>query len=317
MRDGDFEDREQRASKPFRYIPFANRCERKTPAGHDTYAAGLLSGEITGAIVALTPLHVASGGIELMEKVDWRLAQKTPLIKAFVRSGGKRVIPGSSLKGSMRAIVEAITPSCVAKTGRGTRTPGGLGECREQGKLCPACRIFGALGYLGQVQFSDAEQVGNAVEITQVPGLFAPRTRGEVRGRKFYKHGTPTTGNTPTEAVPVDTRFEFSVRFENLLPEELGVLLIALGQGAPALHPKLGGGKPACYGSAEFRDLQVSLAAGREAWISLEAPSQLGNVADYVSAALAARDLVLQEQLNFLAKSLEYPGKGPCPTGVY
>ncbi|MSP13167.1 MAG: hypothetical protein EXR62_09445 [Chloroflexi bacterium] len=306
------------APKPFHYIPFAASCQRGQPAGHDVYRAGLLSGKIGGEIEVLTPLHIGAGGIELTEKLAPSLAKNTPLIKAFVKSGGRRVIPGSSLKGAVRSIVEAITPSCVAKTARSTQVPRGLGECQKPEQLCPACRIFGALGYLGQVQFSDGVQEDRAGQIVDLPSLYMPRGRGEARGRKFYHHGKPATGNTPVEAVPEHTRFAFSLRFENLRPEELGVLLIALGQGpAPALHPKLGGGKPACYGTVEFQQVQATLAGGAESWLDFDAASKVGVIADYVQSALDKPTFLLRPQLEALAEALKYPSGKDCPGGMY
>ncbi|MGH8473062.1 MAG: RAMP superfamily CRISPR-associated protein, partial [Gammaproteobacteria bacterium] len=97
-------------------------------------------------------------------------------------------IQGSSLKGVIRSLIEAIEPCCVAvpapfrKTYRGTgitrgkeltvRLPAGFEHCDEgiePGKgrcwpkaLCPACRLFGSLdpggrwAYAGKVSIGDA-----------------------------------------------------------------------------------------------------------------------------------------------------------------
>lgn len=319
--------------KPFEYIPFAKRPERSAPAGHHRFATELVTGHMTGEIHVLTPLHVASGGIELTQHVarDW--ARNAPLIKSFVRSRGVRIIPGSSLKGAVRSVVEAITPSTVGKVGYRTRVPSPLQEPRQlnrdrsssrplkppaENELSPADRLFGVMDYLGQVSFTDAAQIGDEVELVRMPSLFAPRGRGPARGRKFYKHGRPATGSTPVEAVPAGGRFGLRCDFENLSPAEVGVLLIALGLGEPRLHLKLGGGKPACYGSVRIELGGLHLRDDiRQEYLSWEGSQQSAEPAPYVEAALADAQLLLRPQLEALAQTLRYPNDRDCPEGNY
>jgi len=316
--------------KPFDYIPFAQSDEVKAakapPAGHHRYDPTLCTGYLTGEISVLTPVHVASGTLELTKRVAPNLAPATPLIKGFVRSGGVRVIPGSTLKGAVRSVVEAITPSTVGKVGRQTNIPPFLREptgvnkdkAPAQNPLSPADRLFGVMDYLGQVCFSDARQLGDAAVLIRMPSLFAPRTQGPARGRKFYKHGRPATGNTPVEAVPVNGRFAFRCDFENLSEAELGVLLLALGQGEPALHLKLGGGKPACYGSVRITVEHLQLRRNMvEDYLNWEGNEQEATAATYINVALADEKLLLAEQLRRLQQTLRYPNDRDCPTGNY
>jgi hypothetical protein len=174
------------------------------------------------------------------------------------------------------------------------------------------------MDYLGQVAFADARQVGQEVVLVQVPSLFAPRGQGPARGRKFYKHGRPASGNTPTEAVPANGKFALRCDFENLTAAELGVLLIALGQGDPALHLKLGGGKPACYGSVRIAGLTLHLRRAIQddylAWEGTEAQAEPG---EFVAAALADEQLLLRAQLAQLGETLKYPNDRDCPPGNY
>ena len=138
-----------------------------------------------------------------------------------------------------------------------------------------------------------------------------------MRGRKFYKHGRPAAGNTPTEAVPAGGRFSFRCDFENLSAAELGVLLIALGQGDPPLHLKLGGGKPACYGSVAFREVGLWLRPVQESYLTWEDADREAEPGAYVQAAQADGRLLLQEQLRALAETLRYPNDRECPEGNY
>lgn len=321
---------EPRAPKPFDYIPFADQkaveAAKAAPAGHHVYDSQLLTGFLTGEIVVLTPLHVASGGIELTKRVAPAFARTTPLIKAFVRSGGVRVIPGSTLKGAVRSVVEAITPSTVGKVARQTQVPQYVQEPRgvkkdkspQENPLSPADRMFGVMDYYGQVRLSDARQIGAAVTLIQVPSLFAPRGRGMAPGRKFYQHGRPTTGNTPTESVPVDGRFAFRCDFDNLSASELGVLLIALGQGEPALHLKLGGGKPACYGSVRFEKLALMLRRRIvEDYLDWEGTEENAEPKEFVQRALGDSRIVLTDQLRRLTTLLSYRDDRNCTDGAY
>jgi CRISPR/Cas system CSM-associated protein Csm3 (group 7 of RAMP superfamily) len=303
--------------------------ERRRPVGHtEAVKVGLVSGVLHGRLKALTPVHVGSGGFELTKHVDRRLARETPVIKAHVRAGDRRVIPGSSLKGVIRSIVEAISPSCLRITGRASRRKlprRELQGCRFKDNLCVACRMFGSLGYLGQVRFSDAVQVSGGVKVVYAPPLYAPRprvrryydNRGNVAGRKFYYHGRLAKGDTPLEACPAGSEFTFSVQFDNLEERELGLLLIALGQGEPKLYPKLGGGKPACLGSVEVVIEALEVRGGKEAYLSYETEGTPADPARYVRMALADKKLVLPRQLAALAEVLRYPSDRECPSRSY
>src|SRR5579884_3442398 len=98
--------------KPYAFVPFAPAgAVTVAPIGHDRYQEELLTGSIQGTLVALSPLHVASGSIELT-------GGQPSLVKAHFRCGDRPAIPGSSLKGAIRSIVEAISdpPSCARVT---------------------------------------------------------------------------------------------------------------------------------------------------------------------------------------------------------
>ena len=105
---------QQPAPKPFDFVPLPKkRPNRKSPKGHDRYHEKCVTGQIQGTIAALSPIHIGSGVIDLGQDVE--------LIKTAVRTGGNIVIPGSSLKGAIRSVVEAISESCVCKVSRETR----------------------------------------------------------------------------------------------------------------------------------------------------------------------------------------------------
>ena len=305
------------AAKPYAFVPIsAGDASRERPAGHDRYGGNLVTGTMEGVILARSPVHVASGQIELTGK-------QPPLVKAHFRCNGRPTIPGSSLKGAVRSIVEAISapPSCLRVTrARTAEQPTNVQVCPDKEHLCVACRMFGAMGYLGQVRFRDAVLEAGEPVIIPTPSLFAPRTRerlyvigGRVAGRKFYRHGALARGNVPLEVCPADSRFHLRVDFENLSHAQLGLLLIALGQGEPTLHPKLGGAKPACCGSVEIRIVGVETVSAQAAALDYDAAPQPVDVA----AVAGVTQLVNRDVLQRLAQVLAYPGEGQCPDGTY
>lgn len=305
------------AAKPYAFVPIpAGDPRRERPAGHQQYNGNLLTGTLEGMITARSPVHVASGQIELTGK-------RPSLVKAHFRRNGRLTIPGSSLKGAIRSIVEAISnpPSCLRVTrARFAEQPVQVRACNRKESLCVACQMFGAMGYLGQVHFHDATLDGGESTIILTPSLFAPRTRerayianGQVRGRKFYHHGELARGNVPLEVCPVGARFQLQVDFENLSEAQLGLLLIALGQGTPPLTPKLGGAKPACCGSVEMHVTDVRLLSTPAAALDYDAVTQQMDVA----ALTRATALVNPEALGRLVQILTYPGITSCPEGSY
>jgi len=308
--------------KPYGFVRInpLTKQDRDHPAGHAKYKPGTVSGMLRGEILARTPLHVASGTLEVTD------IPEAPLVKAHVRSGGRPVVPGSSLKGAIRSIVEAISPSCVRITRvRRNQLPRNTSGCRDERNLCVACRMFGSLGYQGQVRFSDAVlQEGLATRWTEMPALYAPRSRanvyferGQVKGRKFYMHGQSAIGDTPVEVCPPGAVLEFTVQFENLRPAELGLLLVASGQGEPKLYPKLGGGKPACYGSIDVQVTELEVFQAMEtAYTDYDATALTQDWQPYLKA-VSESGLVLAPQLKDLADLLRLDAERACPAGNY
>jgi CRISPR/Cas system CSM-associated protein Csm3 (group 7 of RAMP superfamily) len=317
--------------KPFRYLEAPGGVpDREKPVTHEKLQPHLLSGQLKGHLRTRGPVHVSSGTVELSRLVDLptSMVSNYPLVRAFVRSEGHRIIPGSSLKGAVRSTFEAITLSCIAK-GRRDVVARDWQECRRKDWLCPACRLFGAMGYLGKIKFSDAVQQSNRGEVWTVPQMYQPKTR-DPDGRKFYMHGKQTTGEQPVEAVPEGELFNFSVRFDNLSEAELGGLLTALGLSPDPREKfslKLGGFKPACFGSVEFEVEQLLLEAPASNSLNYDASpveritetaSLSGRFTSFILAARQKnRPLVQTDALTELAQILRYTEDRECPPGAY
>jgi CRISPR/Cas system CSM-associated protein Csm3 (group 7 of RAMP superfamily) len=320
MRRFDRPEGDEPPPKPYAFVPIPQgNTSPKHPAGHDRYQDELLTGTITGTLVAFSPVHVASGNIELT-------GGKPSLVKAHFRRNDRPAIPGSSLKGSIRSIVEAISepPSCLRVTqARYDQLPPNARRCADKERLCVACRMFGAMGYMGQVRFADALLASGETETVHLPSLFAPRTRervylerGTVKGRKFYMHGQrgqTAHGNVPVEACPAGSRFPLVVSFENLEAKHLTLLLTALGQGQPRLFPKLGGGKPSCCGSVEIRDVGVTTLSARDVALDFEPEPRR----ESLETLLAPVNAINRDNVARLAEILRYPGERECNSGSY
>jgi hypothetical protein len=310
---------EQPVDKPYRFVEIASltAADRTHPPWHDRYTG--FSGRLEATLAVIRPLHVGSGALEMRDSRTY------PLVRGMTRSNDRIVVPASTLKGIVRSVVEAITPSCVRITrARRDTLPAGASECRREHNLCLACRMFGALGYEGNVRFGDAVlRDGQKPIIVGMPALYAPRSRervyyegGQVTGRKFYRHGqTVVDGPTPVEACPPDARLDFVVTFDNLGEAEVGVLLTGLGLGEPRLILKVGGGKPACYGSAVVAPRSFRVWAGaRDLYGDYDIEREQANPAEYLKAAEA---FINTDRLRDLARILEFDESRECPSGNY
>lgn len=315
-RDGS---REPPLPKPYKFVPLPQgRPQLRAPAGHHRYETNLLSGTLSVRIIARSPVHVASGLLE--PKND----RKYPLVKAHFRSGGRPVIPGTSLKGCIRSIVEAISPSAVHVTRRMRDLPRDYQPMRSVERIDVAQRLFGAQAYQGAVSFGDAALEAGETVIQPSVQLFRPRPESvstyfdgqHPHGRKFYRHGTPAEGDLPLEVCPVNSQFTLYVQFSNLSESELGLLLTALGLGEPRLWPKLGGAKPACLGSIEVSLQELSIYVPKVSYSDFDSVTTTRNTAELIAAA-QSEGLLLTRQLQLLADILRWPNEEACPDRAY
>lgn len=150
------------------------------------------------------------------------------------------VVPGTSIKGAVRAVFEALTPSCEVFD-RGACRVG-----RPPIQLCPACAVFGAAGLRGRVGFDEARATTYEVQVIEVPQRYshqhAPR-----QGRRLYTPGTehpePATREL-LECLSGGSRLSTRLTTSGAPGWALGLITIVLGLGPWGLpHLRLGGGK--------------------------------------------------------------------------
>jgi CRISPR/Cas system CSM-associated protein Csm3 (group 7 of RAMP superfamily) len=219
--------------------------QRPAPAREDGIR-GLLSLTLT----CRTPLHVGTGSPYLVEDVPRRLVGGM----ATVSAGSAKVpfIPGSSVKGAVRAVVEAITPSCerVSVPGRDGR------GCQGADGLCPACQVFGAPGWRATVGFGDLVRVGSGGDLQpiRIAQRYSSRNAPR-RGRRLYRPEPEDPLPAKEEelaVVPAGTRFRGAIYLDGIDETGLGLIFLALGvppKGLPYL--RLGAGKNRGLGIVE------------------------------------------------------------------
>jgi len=319
--------------KPYDFVPIAAPRKEKTVGHERILGDGYASGRLTYDLRALTPVFVASGSYALGKDVGH---QDTPVVRACYRVKGVPAIPGSSLKGVIRSIAEAVSPSCVTVTRLDRRLvphqPERRDECRPE-EACPACSIFGRMSRMSKVFFGDARLVSGRTRLYRLPALYAPRAHraratyqtkaGKFKGRKFYFHGRPreAPNQPPVEVIVPGSVVRGTINFENLSHAELGLLFFALGlDGSFSL--KLGGGKPACLGSLQIKPLHLELLSSdhflrAEPSVEMfEGDDLLAYIREQMQAAMRAR-MILRSQVEKLRRILRYPNKRECPVGMY
>jgi len=167
-----------------------------------------------GELEAITPLHIGSGKPEVeIGEVDM------PILRD---PRGIPYIPGSSLKGRVRAEAERIARSMGMPVCNPPDVKNMCGSLKSDVKeFCIACRIFGTAGKISvasKVKFRDAYPKTKVEQVLERTGIAIDREKGTVARGALYT----------IEAVPAGTVFGLEIVAENLTDEELKLLLAAL-----------------------------------------------------------------------------------------
>lgn len=197
----------------FARIDWERPPERHKPIWHHRLTGDqpLYAGSLEVDIYAETPLFLA----------DPRNIPSDPKKPAqFMRNAqGEYIIPGSSLKGMLRSVVETLGNGCLTLFDgdyeRGQvryrgNAPLAFQHCDSNTHLCIACRIFGMLKertggvFLGKVNIGDAcsvpdrvsiyKPIYTAVLVTPQPhhdAFYLDEKKKYIAGRKFYFHHSP------------------------------------------------------------------------------------------------------------------------------
>lgn len=225
-----------------------------------------LWGRLEIELECLTEVHVG-GTAPVVVVLDGKPTLVQGMTRLAAESGPVPVVPGSSVKGAVRAVVEAITPSCD----RLSRDRDAA--CQGSSALCPACAAFGAPGWRGTVAFSDLRAT-EPIELTvrRVAQRYS-HTKAPRRGRRLYglRPEEPLPNQVEAvECLPAGSRLRGAVLFEGVTEAGAGALALALGlppHGLPLL--RLGAGKNRGLAQARVRLLSSAVASG-------QAPALLG-----------------------------------------
>jgi CRISPR/Cas system CSM-associated protein Csm3 (group 7 of RAMP superfamily) len=275
---------QQRGLRPYDFVYFSDKPPTaNNPPGHQRYLPNYIHGTLFLTLKVKTMLHISTGVVLMGSDVN---KEDIPLIKTMVQGNNKELlIQGSTLKGCIRSIYEAITNSRVGvKPKKTDEYPQERLPTKNKNELCPASIVFGASGekwgWQGLVSIQDAYCEKTSFGVGFMPNLWRPRpdqnqayyNQGKTVGWKFYYNMKTAIDKGEDNGIPVQVAFrnyEFTTQlnFRNLKPEEFGALLIALGQDKKnPIVLKIGAGKPVGMGSivveiseAEFVKQQTEL----------------------------------------------------------
>jgi CRISPR/Cas system CSM-associated protein Csm3 (group 7 of RAMP superfamily) len=338
---------------------------KKKVVSHARFEPNRTSGEITCIMTAKTPIHVGAGFFELGKDAGY--AKFDGVVKAIIKEDGFPIIPGSSLKGAFRSISEAISYSCTLGQIKGYGFP----PCEandEKSKICVACSIYGAMGFMGRVSFTQATLVKQEDYLKNKPDqpieLIAfnpPNERKAQRGRKFYppidyfspdfwknaspdkyyisikrahrEHGHLVVEENypdlvsfkkgkavePYDFIPAGTQLKFNVKFENLRPEEIGLVLAGMGineENQPLFFPRLGGAKPLRFGVIQVQAKDFKLDSEQSDFTNFDSheSSVHKTVEKWVKGniqAMKTSDLFFEKGLERITNLLKYPAEKP------
>jgi RAMP superfamily len=328
--------------KPYQFVSFPRERPRlEHPAGHDKFDKNRLHGTLFLTLQVQTSLHVSTGIVVPGDDIQSRVA----LIKTMTQGADKHLtIQGSSLKGCIRSVYEAITNSTLAVVTSKYRDkiPPERKPCANKEELCPASRVFGALNWQGLIEFNDAKCQSMGFNTGFMPSLYRPRPepgsayfdiRGKVAGRKFYYHTIRAIEKGQNQGIAVQQAaraytFTTQLHFKNLKPEELGTLFIVLGQDSKyPIALKVGGGKPIGMGSMTVEVSQANVLQNYQdirARYSNYTPDNNNLLSGdklklFIQTKIqtAHSQLIQLPQLQLLTEILRYPTDREPPEGMY
>jgi hypothetical protein len=323
--------------KPYHLIPFPKeRPTLQRPIGHHKYQNDRIHGSLYLTLKVQTSLHVSTGVVVMGSDIG---NNRISLIKTMVQGVEQKLsIQGSSLKGCIRSVYEAITNSTLAvvTSKYKDKVPQERLPCKNKEKLCPASLVFGALDWQGLIEFSDAKCESAGYSTGFMPSLYAPHpdregyyTGRNVAGRKFYYHTIRAIDKGQNQGITVqqaakEYTFTTQLNFKNLTQAEFGTLLIVLGQDPKyPIALKIGGGKPIGMGTMTVTVREIQQVQNLRARYSSyqSQPNRLtGNQLQQLmqTAIKAAHSQLIQSpQLQELAVVLKYPTDREPPEGMY
>jgi len=277
---------------PYDFVPIDTQHppERRRPVWHNalapdnTHPSKLYSGYLYLYIKAETPIFI--------RHADSSMQNPDRPGKHIYNKDGDYIIPGSSIKGILRTVVETLCRGCLTVINRDSPVPGGFAPCDNNTSLCISCRLFGMMQRQKQAEvFLGKVNIGDAIAFDHDPDyhnplytavLDAPKPRHRafyldeqsrfIAGRKFYFHNEKlltekrlipipnrdTYRNQYIQPLAVGTDFSSRIDFTNLEADEFAALLFAMQLQEDMRH-KIGYGKPIGLGSVQLNVTNLQL----------------------------------------------------------
>lgn len=169
---------------PYEFLPLLDHSKKKGYTSHNRVEKNTYNGKLRLRILVKTPLHIGT----LYREFD----DEGNVIKRLVRRNGIIVIPGSSLKGAVRSIAEAVSYSCAVNVPdpvlKNILPAGNKKRCSPKNReLCITCSIFGAIGegsYKGKVNFGEFILKDGDTRTEKLPSMESPFKNYPVYKRK-------------------------------------------------------------------------------------------------------------------------------------
>ncbi|MFX0139781.1 MAG: RAMP superfamily CRISPR-associated protein [Candidatus Hodarchaeota archaeon] len=256
--------------------------ERRGPIFHHKFDG--VSGKIECQLIAETLIFIPTSELDQSSRGIF----STHRNEYGMLDSGAYFIPGSSLKGLFRSLVEVVGNGCYSifdgkyekdKVYYVDKISTDFKKCENLNSLCIGCRLFGFLKvnkvYKGLVQISDAdfiagEEYGKFI-LHSIGGpnprhdaFYLDEKKEQLSGRKFYFHsmkqlsGQEGDFNAPTiYPLKAGALFHFNIHFNNLTQSELDTLLYAIVLEENMRH-KIGYAKPFGFGSVKIEIDQLN-----------------------------------------------------------
>lgn len=163
--------------QPYGFVPLLEHCTQTEGSSHQIIEKNTYHGKLKLKITVKTPLYI--GGKQ--QECD----SNSYITKKQIRRNGNIIIPGSSLKGAVRTIAEAVSYSCAVKMPQSRKfrdilPKNNKNSCFRRMELCPTCSIFGMIGnresYKGKVSFGEFVLKSGTCKKINFPKLESPFT---------------------------------------------------------------------------------------------------------------------------------------------
>lgn len=334
--------------KPYVIVPFPRqRPSLDTPKyhGHEKYheQQKRRSGRLHLKLIVKNAVHISTGVMVLGEDIE---QPQYDILKTMLRGNDQHLLlPGSSLKGVVRSIHEAITNSTLGAITPFARRKEWIPQHRLNPKrvnqLCLSSRLFGAMNWQGVLHFQDARCQTNEFRVQCLPSLYAPQEKKfyeekrrkdlnedyfdmssrQVQGRKFYYHFSHPISRAEKGVLAQQALAEYvfttQIRYHSLTPAELGSVFAALGLDRKhGFYLKVGAGKPIGLGTVEVQITEIEQPqsmSDRYRSYDAESPAITGDaLKQLIETSLTEahrQHLVDSQQLQQISEILSYPSQ--------